>query len=77
MVTGDNKDTARAIALECGIIDPKNAHSLVLEGPEFIKIIGGVICKSCQTITCDCPRDQQTAEKLGKEVRVDTIKNPQ
>ena len=47
MVTGDNKDTARAIALECGIIDPKNANSLVLEGPEFIKIIGGVMCKNC------------------------------
>ena len=75
MVTGDNKATAKAIAKECGIINAKNAHSLVMEGPEFIKLIGGVICKNCQTISCDCPRDQQTAEKLGKQVRVDTIKN--
>lgn len=36
MVTGDNKMTARAIAKECGIIEPGNENSLVLEGPEFI-----------------------------------------
>ena len=35
MVTGDNKTTAKAIARECGIIDPENLNSLVLEGPEF------------------------------------------
>jgi magnesium-transporting ATPase (P-type) len=36
MVTGDNKLTARAIAKECGIIDPNDPNSLVMEGPEFI-----------------------------------------
>jgi len=32
MVTGDNKDTARAIALQCGIL---TEGGLVMEGPEF------------------------------------------
>lgn len=38
MVTGDNIDTARAIALKCGIIKP-NDGALVLEGKEFNKLI--------------------------------------
>lgn len=34
MVTGDNVNTARSIALKCGIINP-GEDSLVLEGKEF------------------------------------------
>ncbi len=34
MVTGDNVNTARSIALKCGIISP-NDNFLVLEGKEF------------------------------------------
>jgi len=75
MVTGDNKLTARAIAKECGIIEPGNENSVVMEGPEFIQCIGGVICKNCKTYVCDCPRDSGTAAKLKKTVRVDTIEN--
>ncbi len=45
MVTGDNKDTARAIALKCGIIDPNDPDSIVIEGPDFIKLTGGVVCR--------------------------------
>lgn len=33
------------------------------------------MCKRCQIFDCDCPRDVETAKKLGKKVRVDTIKN--
>ena len=45
MVTGDNKITARAIAEEINIIssDQKD-KALVMEGPEFLKLVGGVIC---------------------------------
>lgn len=32
IITGDNLNTAKAIALTCGIIDPKNKYSLVMEG---------------------------------------------
>ncbi|EAS05962.2 calcium-translocating P-type ATPase, PMCA-type protein (macronuclear) [Tetrahymena thermophila SB210] len=77
MVTGDNKDTARAIAKECGIIsaaDDSNPYS-VLEGPDFIQKIGGVVCKKHKTPTCDCARDKKTAAKNGVDLRVDTILN--
>jgi Ca2+ transporting ATPase len=37
MVTGDNKDTARAIARDCGIIQEGDTQSIVIEGPEFIE----------------------------------------
>jgi len=39
MVTGDNINTARAIATKCGIISGKNPNELVLEGKEFNKRI--------------------------------------
>ena len=73
MVTGDNKATARAIAKECGIIELGDPNSVVMEGQEFMSLIGGVICSECKTISCDCPRDQVAAEKIGKPIRVDTI----
>ena len=38
MVTGDNINTARAIATKCGIIKPGDNY-LVLEGKEFNKRI--------------------------------------
>ena len=41
MVTGDNLMTARAIAIECGIVNPNNQKSLVMNGLDFITRIGG------------------------------------
>jgi len=41
MVTGDNLLTARAIAIECGIIEANNENSLVINGVDFIEKIGG------------------------------------
>jgi Ca2+ transporting ATPase len=75
MVTGDNKITARAIAIECGLINPDDKDSIVIEGSEFMAKTGGVVCKKCRTFICDCPRDQKTASAMKKEVRVDTIMN--
>lgn len=57
MVTGDNKITARAIAIECGLINPDDKDSIVIEGSEFMAKTGGVVCKKCRTFICDCPRD--------------------
>ena len=37
MVTGDNLMTARAIAIECGIINPDNKDSLVMNGADFME----------------------------------------
>jgi P-type Ca2+ transporter type 2B len=75
MVTGDNLMTARAIAIECGIINPDNQNSLVMNGSDFIEKVGGVICKNCQTKICDCPLDEATAKSENKKHRVDTIAN--
>ena len=72
MVTGDNRLTAKAIAEKCGILD---ADSQVMEGEEFMKAVGGVICTKCKTAECDCPRSRSAAESSKKELRVDTIKN--
>lgn len=35
MVTGDNIETARAIAEKCGIIPKGSKQALVMEGPRF------------------------------------------
>ena len=45
MVTGDNLDTARAIAIQCGIMDKDDPNAIAIEGPEFIAKTGGVVCK--------------------------------
>lgn len=37
MVTGDNLITARAIAIECGIVNPDNLNSLVINGADFME----------------------------------------
>lgn len=39
MVTGDNKETARAIALNCGIITKEQAENCVWEGREFRELV--------------------------------------
>lgn len=77
MVTGDNKVTARAIALECKIIEPGDEQSLVLEGADFMNMIGGVVCEKCETAVCSCASDEKQAKKLNKPLRKDTIKNKQ
>lgn len=75
MVTGDNLMTARAIAIECGIIDPNNKDSLVMNGADFIEKIGGVVCKNCRTKICDCPLDEVQAKEQKKPQRKDTVAN--
>jgi Ca2+ transporting ATPase len=73
MVTGDNMETARAIAVQCGIINEGDANALVMEGPEFVSQIGGVVCKNCKIPKCDCARTSKDAEKRKVPLRVDTI----
>jgi len=60
MVTGDNIITARAIARDVGIIKDGD-NSLVMEGVDFINLIGGVVCKKCRTKTCNCAKDRKQA----------------
>ena len=60
MVTGDNIITAKAIAKDIGIIQTDKEY-LALEGPEFNKLVGGVVCKKCRTAVCDCPTNVKKA----------------
>ena len=51
-----------------------------MEGPKFIEITGGIVCKVCRTFNCPCPKDKDEKEKYkekyaGREVRIDTILN--
>ena len=46
-----------------------------MEGPEFNRLVGGVVCNKCRTAICDCPTDRKKAEEEGKEMRVDTVAN--
>lgn len=42
MVTGDNSETAFAIAKECGIVDPESKKGeFVISGKEFAENSGG------------------------------------
>jgi Ca2+ transporting ATPase len=85
MVTGDNKVTARAIAKEVNILEENDEDmSKVIEGPEFMDLIGGVVCKNCKEDKnkkcedCDCVKNVDELKKpehKGKKVRVDTIMN--
>lgn len=85
MVTGDNKITARAIAKECNILDEHDDDpSKVMEGPEFLKIIGGVVCKNCKDNkakgykNCDCVKNADELKKpenKGKQIKIDTLLN--
>ena len=80
MVTGDNKITARAIAEEVNIINDRNAKTaIVMEGPEFLRKIGGVICGNCRDKEiCECVKNEaelSEPQNKGKSVRKDTIKN--
>jgi Ca2+ transporting ATPase len=80
MVTGDNKTTAYAIAKEVGIINEENeSRAIVMEGPEFLRQIGGIVCENClDKAECDCVAKERDLEKEGnegKKVRKDVIKN--
>jgi P-type Ca2+ transporter type 2B len=68
MITGDNKQTAVAIAKACNIIRPheENNNGLVLTGQEFYSFIGGVKCRSCNKNydLCQCPTNEKIAEEV-------------
>lgn len=80
MVTGDNKSTALAIAIECHIIEKKDvSDESVMEGADFYKAIGGLICNYCKEDSpCTCPsskvdegvKDLAAFKRLEKKLKV-------
>ncbi len=69
MVTGDNRDTAIAIAKECHILtnddDPEIA---AITGHNFYERIGGMVCDTCDKDLkkCECPRNEVAADQMKK-----------
>lgn len=76
MVTGDNIETAQAIAKQCSIIDNKIPDSSIvaMEGKKFWDEIGGIMCGVCllDGEKCDCPKIKK---KDSDVIRRDEIKN--
>lgn len=52
-----------------------------MEGPEFMRLIGGIVCENCRDKdSCDCvPKeaDLDLPENKNKQVRKDSLKNKQ
>ncbi|RYP20147.1 hypothetical protein DL767_009513 [Monosporascus sp. MG133] len=68
MVTGDNKITARAIATECGILQP---GGLVMEGPEFrnlSKYHQNEIIPRLQVLARSSPEDKRILVRRLKDM---------
>jgi Ca2+ transporting ATPase len=64
MVTGDNIITAQAIAELCNIITAQEIGDpqVCMEGPEFYKEMGGLICLECKLESpndCKCETDKR------------------
>ena len=61
MVTGDNLITAKAIAKEIGIITFGNSKTaIIMEGPEFLRLIGGIVCANCRDKPeCECVKNER------------------
>lgn len=80
MITGYNVVTAKAIAKEIGIINSLNEETaLVMEGPEFMRQIGGIVCDYCRAkANCDCVRSTRELSEpanVGKTLRKESIGN--
>jgi Ca2+ transporting ATPase len=70
MVTGDNLITAKAIARECNILndDLISKPDAVMEGPEFYKRLGGIVCRTCKNMSpCNCKNDEVREGVLNLE----------
>ena len=86
MVTGDNIQTAHAIAKECNIIshdcplapnvesEEENLRNPPVEinGDIFYDIIGGLVCSTCNLPSneCKCPKTNAEAEQISRKLNV-------
>ena len=70
MITGDNKDTADAIARECGIISPYSKRSLVITGEELSllddKAVGEILDKLA-VVARVLPTDKSRLVRIAQE----------
>ncbi|KAF8822583.1 plasma membrane-type Ca(2+)-ATPase A1 PMCAA1 [Cardiosporidium cionae] len=71
MVTGDNIETAKQIAIQCNIYHPE-AGGVAMLGVDFYKLVGGVVCRLCLTEQCQCSVNS-SSNPSGKPKRVDVL----
>ena len=66
MVTGDNSNTALAIAKECRIVQ-NDSNSKCITGLDFYNSIGGLSCETCSKMidNCTCPTTLEEAKSMG------------
>mmetsp|Transcript_41765 Transcript_41765/g.37187 ORF Transcript_41765/g.37187 Transcript_41765/m.37187 type:complete len:237 (-) Transcript_41765:1346-2056(-) len=78
MVTGDNLLTAKAIARECGILDVTNPNSLIMEGRDFMEMIGGIVYSDgpVESLEDGSISDALPQHSPKKNDRQETIGNP-
>ncbi|KAI5792507.1 hypothetical protein DFH27DRAFT_527271 [Peziza echinospora] len=71
MVTGDNIETAKAIAIDCGIYDPaESAGHLVMEGPAFRKLDPeqmAITVRSLRVLARSSPEDKRILVQALKQ----------
>jgi Ca2+ transporting ATPase len=88
MVTGDNKETAIAIAKDCSIIkndtmlkqDSLEGNYIAMVGEDFYNAIGGLECEVCfeETSKCKCPTTKSLAKQRGIDedrIKREKVKN--
>ena len=72
MITGDNYDTACAIASDCNIVERAESYEgIAITGKDFYEAIGGITCTTCslKVESCKCPRTEKEAETRGLKVK--------
>lgn len=75
MITGDSRLTATAVAKKCGILDADLAdENAVMEGKQFMELVGGVVCSYCRTEKCPCDTGQ-TADLSSPSSRASSSPN--
>lgn len=67
MCTGDNIETAKQIALKANIFHPEQGGIAML-GPDFLKLVGGVICEKCKTEHCPCESREEEPGAVTDEL---------
>jgi Ca2+ transporting ATPase len=79
MVTGDNKETAVAIAKQSNILPKDYAYTgecdnIAMTGEEFHKAVGGLVCLNCWDKLKETDKERAAAIRSGSDVKCECPK---